>query len=168
MGIFQPTALRERAMGITPELLNGLGVRAILLDVDNTLATYSAHTPAPGAEEWVKAMEDAGFRMIIISNNFKKRVQSFGVMFGLDTLCFAMKPLPIGYLRAARRLKVKCRECVIVGDQIFTDVVGANLCGMKSVLLDPIEPEDGLTFKVRRFFERGLRKKFQSRKDVLR
>ena len=89
-------------------------------------------------------------------------------MFGLDTLCFAMKPLPIGYLRAARRLKVKCRECVIVGDQIFTDVVGANLCGMKSVLLDPIEPEDGLTFKVRRFFERGLRKKFQSRTDVLR
>ena len=168
MGIFQPTALRDRAMDITPEFLNSLGVRAILLDVDNTLATYSSHKPAPGAVEWVKAMEDAGFRMIIISNNFKKRVRSFGLQFGLDTLCFAVKPLPIGYLRAAKRLKVKCRECVIVGDQIFTDVVGANLCGMKSVLLSPIEPEDGFTFKARRYFERGVRKKFQSRKDVLR
>ena len=52
--------------------------------------------------------------------------------------------------------------------KIFTDVVGANLCGMKSVLLSPIEPEDEFTFKARRYFERGLRKKFQSRKDVLR
>ena len=48
------------------------------------------------------------------------------------------------------------------GDQIFTDVVGANLCGMKSVLLSPIEPEDGFTFKVRRYFERGLRKNFKA------
>ena len=114
MGIFQPTALRERAMGITPELLNGLGVRAILLDVDNTLATYSSHKPAPGAVEWVKAMEDAGFRMIIISNNFKGRVGSFGAVFGLDTLSFALKPLPVGYLRAAKRLRVKPQELSLI------------------------------------------------------
>lgn len=106
--------------------------------------------------------------MIIISNNYKKRVKRFGAMFGLDTLSFAIKPLPVGYLRAARRLGVRCRECVIVGDQIFTDIVGANLCGMKSVLLAPIEPEEGFTFRVRRYFERGLREKFQRRKDVLR
>ena len=168
MGVFRPTALKNRVTEITPEFLRGLGVRALLLDVDNTLSTYTSHTPMPGAVEWVQAMEAAGFQMIIISNNYKKRVKPFGLQFGLDTLCFAVKPLPIGYLRAAKRLKVKCRECVIVGDQIFTDVVGANLCGMKSVLLSPIEPEDGFTFKARRFFERGLRKKFQSRKDVLR
>ncbi len=147
MGIFQPTALRERVTEITPEFLQSLGVRALLLDVDNTLATYTSHTPSPGALEWVRAMETAGFRMIIISNNFKERVGSFGAMFGLDTLSFAFKPLPVGYLRAARRLGVKLPECVIIGDQIFTDIVGANLCGMKSVLLSPIEPEEGFTFK---------------------
>ena len=115
----------------------------------------------------MRSMEKSGFRMIIISNNFKNRVQAFGSVFGLDTLSFAVKPLPVGYLRAARRLGVKHRECVIIGDQIFTDILGANLCGMKSVLLTPIEPEEGFTFRVRRSLERGLRKKYHSRKDVL-
>ena len=168
MGIFQPTAVRERVTDISPEFLNSLGIKALLLDVDNTLATYSSHTPSEGSLEWVRAMGDAGFRMIIISNNYKKRVKSFGVMFGLDTLSFAIKPLPVGYLQAARRLKVKRSECVIIGDQIFTDIVGANLCGMKSVLLTPMEPEEGFSFKVRRHFEKGLREKFRNRKDVLR
>ena len=167
MKFFQPTALRERVTDISPDLLKSLGVKALLLDVDNTLATYTSHTPSQGSLEWVRAMEDAGFRMMIISNNFKERVSSFGAMFGLDTLSFAIKPLPVGYLRAAARLGVKRRECVIIGDQIFTDILGANLCGMKSILLTPIEPEEGFTFRVRRSFERGLREKFQSRKDVL-
>lgn len=168
MHIFQPTAVRERVTEITPQFLESLGVRALLLDVDNTLATYTSHAASPGALEWVKAMGEAGFRMIIISNNFKGRVGSFGAVFGLDTLSFALKPLPVGYLRAAKRLRVKPQECVIIGDQIFTDIVGANLCGMKSVLLSPIEPEEGFTFKVRRHFERGLREKFSSRKEVLK
>ena len=168
MGVFRPTALKQRVTDITPDFLHGLGARALLLDVDNTLATYTSHTPIPGALEWVRAMEAAGFRLIIISNNYKKRVSRFGAMFRLDTLSFAIKPLPVGYLRAARQLGVPCRECVIIGDQIFTDIVGANLCGMKSVLLTPIEPEEGFTFRARRYFERGLRRKFQTRKDVLR
>ena len=168
MKFFQPTALRERVTDISPDLLQSLGVKALLLDVDNTLATYTSNTPSQGSLEWVRAMEDAGFRMMIISNNFKERVSSFGAMFGLDTLSFAIKPLPVGYLRAARRLGVRCRECAVIGDQIFTDIIGANLCRMKSILLSPIEPEEGFTFKARRFLERGLRKKFQTRKDVLR
>ena len=133
MGVFRPTALKNRVTEITPEFLKGLGVRALLLDVDNTLSTYTSHTPMPGAVEWVRAMEAAGFQMIIISNNYKKRVKRFGAMFGLDTLSFAIKPLPVGYLRAARRLGVRCRECVIVGDQIFTDIVGANQIGRAHV-----------------------------------
>ncbi len=55
---------------------HSLGARALLLDVDNTLSTYTSHTPMPGAVEWVRAMEAAGFQMIIISNNYKKRVEA--------------------------------------------------------------------------------------------
>ena len=138
MHIFQPTAVRERVTEITPQFLQSLGVRALLLDVDNTLATYTSHAPSPGALEWVKAMGEAGFRMIIISNNFKGRVGSFGAVFGLDTLSFALKPLPVGYLRAAKRLRVKPQECVIIGDQIFTDTLGANRAGVTPLLIKPI------------------------------
>ena len=167
MGIFTPTALKPHAVNITPEFLREMGVRAVLLDVDNTIATYTSHEPAPGAVDWAAKLVRAGFRVVIVSNNYKKRVGPFAARFGLDFICFAMKPLPYGYVRAARMMGLHCRECAIIGDQIFTDVVGANLCGMKSVLLEPIEPEVGWTFQVRRYFERGLREKFTGRKDVL-
>ncbi len=168
MALFQPTALKNRVTDLTPEFLSRLGVRALLLDVDNTIATYTSHTPAPGAAEWAENMLEAGFRVIIVSNNFKKRVSAFAARFGLDWISFAMKPLPFGYLKAKARLRMKASECAIIGDQIFTDVIGANLCGMKSVLLTPIEPEEGFTFKVRRRLEKPLREKYESRKDRLR
>lgn len=160
MGIFTPTALKPQATAITPEFLRSLGVKALLLDVDNTIAAYTSHQPAPGAVEWAQALKKAGFQVLIVSNNYKKRVGPFAARFGLSYISFAMKPLPFGYLRGAKMLGLPCRDCAIVGDQIFTDVVGANLCGMRSVLLTPLEPEAGLSFRLRRFFERGLRKKF--------
>ncbi len=166
MALFRPTAVKRNIFDLTPEFLSGLGARALLLDVDNTIATYTSHEPVSGAVEWAQSMVDAGFRVIIVSNNFKKRVSAFAAQFGLDWISFAMKPLPFGYLKACSRSGVRRGECAIVGDQIFTDVVGANLCGMKSVLLTPIEPEEGFTFRVRRHFEKGLREKFQDQKPL--
>lgn len=168
MAFFRPTALRERVTSVTPELLSALGVRALLLDVDNTIASYSSHEPAPGAVEWVKEMEKSGFQVLIVSNNYKRRVSAFAARFGVGFISFACKPFPFGYLRASRALQVRPRECAIVGDQIFTDIVGANLCGMRSVLLTPIEPEDGVTFRLRRSLERPLRQKMKNRKDVIK
>ena len=165
MSILKPTALRSRCGEVTPALLRSLGVRAVLLDVDNTIAAYSSHEPAPGAVDWVRGLVEAGFRVVIVSNNYKKRVEPFAARFGLGCFCFDLKPLPFGYLRACRALGARCRECVIIGDQVFTDVVGANLCGMNSVLLEPMELEKGFTFRLRRYFERGLRARWGQRVD---
>ncbi len=167
MGIFKPTAMKERLTAISPRLLENLEARAILLDVDNTIASYTSHEPIEGAVDWVREMVTSGFRVIIVSNNYKRRVMPFAARFGLDCISFALKPFPFGYLRARKRLKTPLKNCVIVGDQIFTDVVGANLCGMKSILLSPIEPEEGVTFQIRRRFERGFRKKFAFCEDIL-
>ena len=157
MHIFQPTAVRERVTEITPQFLQSLGVRALLLDVDNTLATYTSHAPSPGALEWVKAMGEAGFRMIIISNNFKGRVGSFGAVFGLDTLSFALKPLPVGYLRAAKRLGLPRGQCVVIGDQTFTDVLGARLAGIPCIQVLPIQLEEHKPLmQLKRRLEKGI------------
>lgn len=168
MGVFIPTAVKPRARDVGPELLRRLGAKAVLLDVDNTIATYTSHEPAEGALEWTGELSRAGYKVVIVSNNYKKRVSAFAARFGLPYISFAMKPLPFGYVRAAKMLGLRCRDCAIIGDQIFTDVVGANLCGMKSVLLEPIEPEEGWTFRVRRHFEKGLRNKFKVREDVMK
>lgn len=168
MGLFKPTAIKPRVGDVTAGFLKELGARAVLLDVDNTIATYTSHEPAAGAVEWARGLKDAGFRVVIVSNNYKRRVAPFAARFGVDFISFAIKPLPFGYVRAARMLGLRCRDCVIIGDQIFTDVIGANMCGMRSVLLEPIEPEEGWTFKVRRHFERGMRQKFKLREDVIK
>ncbi len=162
-GLFTPTALKPRAADITPDFLRGMGVRAVLLDVDNTIAGYASHEPLPGAVEWARGLEKAGLRVVIVSNNYKKRVGPFAERFGLPFISFAIKPLPFGYWKARRMLRLPCRDCVIIGDQIFTDIVGANLCGMRSVLLEPIELETGFTFRLRRYFERGLRAKLREK-----
>lgn len=163
MNIFKPTVMKKNLLDITPDTFKDMGVTHILLDVDNTLVSYISHEPISGAVPWVKEMEAKGLKLIIVSNNFKKRVGLIAEKFDLPFITFACKPLPFGYLEAKGYLKASTSECAIVGDQIFTDIVGANLCGMKSILLDPVEMENSKLFRVRRNFEKKYRNKF---KDV--
>lgn len=162
MALFRPTRLAGSVTDLTPALFQELGVTALLLDVDNTIASFTSHEPMEGAVAWARSMTEAGLSLIIVSNNYKRRVSTFAAKFGLDFISFACKPFPFGYIRAKRRLGVKARQCAIVGDQIFTDVTGANLCGMRSVLLRPIELEAGWSFRIRRYFERPLRARYAS------
>ena len=131
------------------------GVRMIVLS-NNSISRVK---PFAGVVEWTHKLQEAGFSVIIVSNNTRRRVQAFAAGFGLPFCSRALKPLPVGYVRAARLAGVPCRRCVVVGDQIFTDIVGANLVGMSSVLLTPLQEETGWSFKVRRRLEKPFRKK---------
>jgi HAD superfamily phosphatase (TIGR01668 family) len=151
----------QKATDITPELIHAMHATAILLDVDNTLALHGSQTPFPGTVEWAKRMRKAGIRLVLVSNNFKKRVKPFAAKYGLPFLSLSLKPFPAAYHRAVRRLAVKPEEAVVVGDQIFTDVFGANWAGMKSILLVPIGVEQTFSFRVRRALEKPIRKKIK-------
>lgn len=161
MSLFLPTVALKRVTDISEDLLNSLGIRAVFLDVDNTLSVHGSQSPFEGSVVWAKNLVDQGFQLFIISNNFKERVEPFAAQFQLPFVHFAVKPLPWGYLKAKKglRKKVKSSQCLVVGDQIFTDIIGANLCGMKSVLLDPIQLEDTASFRLRRKWERRFREK---------
>ncbi len=156
---FFPSAVCNRVTDITEELLRGLGAEALLLDVDNTLAPDGSQEPFPGTVEWTYQIRRAGFKILILSNNFKDRVEPFARQYGLPYLSVAMKPLPAGYLLAAGRLKTERKKTVVVGDQIFTDIIGANLAGMKSILLTPAQEESSVSFKIRRALERPVRRR---------
>lgn len=159
MSLLHPTVSVPRVTDITPGLLHAMKVRAILLDVDNTLATHGSHEPFPGSIEWSHEMRKAGFRILIVSNNYPDRVAPFAEKYALPFLCRAYKPLPSGYRRALRKLGVRRKEAVVVGDQIFTDILGANAAGMKSILLEPEQEEDSLSFRIRRRLEKPLRRR---------
>lgn len=129
MSLFYPTILRKRVTSITAEDLRALGVRGLLLDVDNTLTTHGSQALDPAVLAWLQAMEAAGFTPTVVSNALRKRVEPFAGKLGLRFIAFACKPLPIGFLRAAKRLGLPRGQCVVIGDQTFTDVLGARLAG---------------------------------------
>lgn len=166
MALFYPTIYRRRITDVTAEDLRRLGARAVLLDVDNTLTTHDAPDLDVAVREWLSQMKNDGFLLIIVSNNRTARVEPFACSVGLPFVAHGRKPLPTGYRAAADVLGVPLRECIAIGDQIFTDVMGANLAKIPSILLEPIQPEVDQKFIVfKRMIERLLMKnKHQSRR----
>lgn len=157
MSLFYPTLYCRRITDVTAEDLRRMGVCAILLDVDNTLTIHDAPDLTDEVKAWLATMKAEGFSLVVVSNNKPERVAPFAEKIGLAFQAHAHKPLPSGYRKAAEMMGVAKGECVAIGDQIFTDILGANLAGMKSILLEPIQPEVEQKFIVfKRKFERIL------------
>lgn len=161
MSLLWPTLNLDKVRDITADHFKLLGVRNILLDVDNTLAIHGSQEPFDGVIEWTQKMRELGMRIVIVSNNFKKRVAPFAQKFDLPFEYLSLKPLPVGFIRARRHLRAKRKETVVIGDQIFTDILGANLAGMKSILLRPTGKEESLTFHIRRSLEEPIRRRIE-------
>ncbi len=161
MSLLKPTAALRNVTDISPALLERLGTDAILLDVDNTLAPPSSHIPYEGVKEWIDLIKSKGIHIVICSNNYKKRVKPFADKLGLDCVSMSLKPFPFGFNRAKRKLREKPQSVLVVGDQIYTDILGANLAGMRSILLVPRSEEHGISVMIRRKMEVGVRKKIK-------
>lgn len=160
MALLYPTIYRDRITDITPELLHDMGIRGLLLDVDNTLTTHGSQHLSDEVAAWLQVMQDAGFRMTVVSNSWEWRVAPFAKRIGLRHTSLSCKPLPFGFLRGAHRMGLKRKECIAIGDQVFTDILGANLCGVPCIQLQPILLETGKPFLAfRRKIERYLYKR---------
>ena len=163
MALFKPTFALESVLEITPVSLELHGIKALILDIDNTLTTHDNPVPAEGVPEWIADMKRHGIKLIIVSNNRAERVIPFAKILKLKFVPNGAKPLPMGILKAVRRLGIPKSEICAVGDQIFTDILGANLAGIRSVFVDPIEPEKSRFFKIKRAVEKPLRPKRYNR-----
>ena len=157
--MIKPTMAFVSFKDITVEFLKKNNIDAILLDVDNTVSPPSSKKIYDGVEEWLDEIKKSGIEVIICSNNFRKRVYPFAKSVGLDCVAMSLKPLPFGFIRAEKKLSVKPKNALVIGDQIFTDILGAKLAGMKSALLVPQSPDKGKTIKLRRKLELPMRKK---------
>ena len=157
MALFLPTVAVDKVTDITPELIKNMKASAIILDVDNTLAVHGSQIPFKGTIEWTRSMRKNDINILIMSNNFKKRVEPFEAQYGLPFMYLSLKPLPLGYFRAIYKMGVKRKDVVVVGDQIFTDVIGSNLAFMKSILLVPTGKEKSMSFLIRRSLEKPIR-----------
>lgn len=146
-------ALRS-VLDITPELLMKNGIKGLLLDLDNTLTTHDNPRPADGVLDWIALMKSENIMMVIVSNNHHERVRPFADMLGLDFVCEGKKPLSSGFNRAAQRMGLPFSQLAVVGDQIYTDVLGANLKRVKCIFVFPIEHEKKGFLKFKRKIEK--------------
>jgi HAD superfamily phosphatase (TIGR01668 family) len=130
------------------------GFRGIIIDLDNTVCGYRQSELAPGVREWVLAAKSRGFRLALVSNNFSERVAAVSAKLDVPAVPSALKPLPRGFLRALKHLGTRHSQTVVIGDQLFTDVLGAKLLGLHAVLTHPIVATDFPLTRVLRFMER--------------
>lgn len=156
--LLKPNIKLKRITDITPALLKSRSITGLILDVDNTLSTHHGQKLTEGLEAWLALMRDNGIALVILSNSKEKRVKPFAEKIGLDFISLGLKPLPFRFSAACRRIGSLKKDTAIVGDQIFTDTLGGNLYGVKTVLLDPIKPESSARFKFKRKLERAVYK----------
>ena len=166
MGLLFPTLLKNRITDLDPQELNAMGVKALLLDVDNTLTRHHSQELDDEVTAWLQSMRDAGVQMRLVSNSKKPRVDPFAKRIGLDYEHTSMKPLPFGFFRAARAMGVSRKQCLAIGDQTFTDVLGAKLAGVRVLQLLPIEEEPMWSFRLRRRLEKRVLACYQRRQNV--
>ena len=124
---------------IRPEALRARGITLLLADLDNTLAKYGQKEPDGQVSAWKDALAAAGVELFLLSNSRKPgRAQKFAEQLGIPYQGHSGKPKKGGYLRAMERMGCRPEETVMVGDQIFTDTLGANNAGVIPLLVEPI------------------------------
>lgn len=164
MALFRPTLQQERLIQLTAEQVQSLGIKALLLDVDNTLSTHHSQVPLPGVEDWIFTMQRAGIKLMIVSNARRTRVEPFAQKLGLPFFWLCKKPLPFHIRKAVSLLQVAPHQAMLCGDQLFTDMPAGHLAGVRTLLVSPAQPEQGLSFKIRRTLEKPLLRRY-SRKE---
>jgi uncharacterized protein len=152
--VLRPDAFAERLARVSLDDLAARGIRGIIVDLDNTLVGYRQDACSAEDAAWIAQATSRGFRVVLVSNNFTDRVRRVGAALGVPAVPSALKPLPTGFLRALALLDTPRHATVVVGDQLFTDVLGAKLCGLQAILTHPLEAHDWLGTRVLRFFER--------------
>ena len=134
-----PRGLYSSVTDISPQLLAAKGIRLVLADLDNTLVAYRVMEPPAELMTWKAALEAAGIRLFLLSNSRKPgRAQNFAEKLGIPYQGHSGKPRRAGYLRAMERMGARPEATVMVGDQIFTDTLGANNAGVIPLLVQPI------------------------------
>ena len=134
LSFFYPKEYVPSVFAIDYEKLYEKGYRALIIDIDNTLVPHGADS-TPEIDALFASIHAAGLRTMILSNNSEERVQRFLRNIDSDYVYDAHKPQPSGYRAAVRKLGLKKKEVVVIGDQVFTDVLGANLTGLDSILV---------------------------------
>lgn len=149
---------------VTPEFLQSLGVHALLIDIDNTLAPYEQPDPDDRILDWFAKLEKAGIQAALISNNGEERVKRFAKplfeRFGIIAYPNSRKPFAGTLECAMEAMAVSHNETAMLGDQILTDCFAGKHIGLRAIIVPPIKDKTNLFFRFKRLLERPFIRKY--------
>ncbi len=158
--ILYPKLYCKNVLEITPEYLKDNGIKALILDVDNTLLDFDLKI-IDGLDAWCENIKNNDIKCMILSNSNKTtKVKMVADLLKIDYIKFAMKPLKRGFKLAKKELQIPEENIAVVGDQIFTDVIGANRMKMHSILVKPLAEKDLWMTRFKRPLENFVIKKY--------
>ena len=160
---FIPDMYKKNIYDIDYENLKKQGIKCILFDLDNTIAPVNVPGPDKDLKDFFADLYMLGFKVIILSNASKARVQPFKEKLNIDSSYYSRKPFKKKYKKIMDIYNFKDNEIACIGDQLLTDVLGANRMGFLSILVNPISNVDLLGTKINRVFERKIFKKLETR-----
>ena len=163
MDILIPDMYQKSIYSINYEKLYNCGIRCLLFDLDNTCVPYVEKVPSKKLIDLFDYLKDMGFKVILFSNATKKRLEVFKNTLVVDCSYSSRKPSKRKFLKVLKIYNFDLSEVAIIGDQLFTDILGGNRVGIKTILVNTISKKDmPLTF-IFRILERGQFKKFKKR-----
>ncbi|NEU31612.1 YqeG family HAD IIIA-type phosphatase [bacterium LRH843] len=149
-----PNQYEKSIYSIDLHALRDKGIKGIITDLDNTLVEWDRPKATPEVKKWFEQLNEFGMKVTIVSNNNSKRVKEFAEPEGIFFIHAAKKPLGKAFRQACQEMQVNRDEVVVIGDQIFTDVLGGNRAGLHTILVVPVSSSDGLATQLNRRMER--------------
>ena len=133
-----PAFITDKLTDLTPEFLKQQGIDLLMLDFDNTIVPYTTSQATEEMDAWIKNILVSGLSVCVVSNSHKDRVKIFCGHYGMDCITHAKKPFSKGIRECLRKYQIPASRAALVGDQIFTDTLGANGCGVRPILVKAI------------------------------
>lgn len=153
--LFFPNMYLSSLFYLEPQVLREKNIKAILLDLDNTIVRRDRREFEPAVKDWLNNLQKQGFSLAIVSNNIPDRVNSLAAPLNIPTVCRAVKPRKRAFQRALDLLEVNPENAAVLGDQILTDIFGGNRLGLFTILVVPM---NGKEFWATRLVNRQIEK----------
>ena len=136
---FLPTYCVPAITDLTAPMLQELGIRLLMLDFDNTIVPYTTDVPTEPMRKWLEQIKQSEITVCVVSNSRNSRVVRFCEGLGIDCITHAKKPFSRGIRQCLERYQIDPADCALAGDQIYTDTLGANCAGVRSILVKAID-----------------------------
>lgn len=153
-GLLVPDLSLKNIFEIDVDQLEKQGIRGIITDMDNTLVPWSDRTVYPRLAAWFAGLKERGFKLVIVSNNSRDHGGQLARDLDLPAIWYAIKPRRRAFRKALEIMNLSTSEVAVVGDQLFTDVLGGNRLGLYTIHVEPISQKEFYWTKMMRLFER--------------